>query len=94
VAQVYRGGRLYGTGWLTPYEVRTREFTARRRGVDPEQVRDFQRELADDLTTLYQELTILNQENERLKRALRDWQSMHARHCDAPDQARPNTGHW
>jgi cell division septum initiation protein DivIVA len=74
--------------------VRTREFAARRRGVDPEQVRDFQRELADDLTALYQELTILNQENERLKRALRDWQAMHARHCDAPDRARPNTGHW
>ena len=90
MAQVYRGG----TGRLTPYEVRTREFAARRRGVDPEQVRDFQRELADDLTTLYQELTILNQENERLKRALRDWQAMHARHCAAPDRARPNTGHW
>jgi hypothetical protein len=56
VAQVYRGGRIYSTGnptRLTPHEVRTRECAARRRGVDPEQVCAFQRQVADELTDLH-----------------------------------------
>jgi DivIVA domain-containing protein len=98
VAQVYRGGRIYyGTGnptQLTPYEVRTREFAARRRGVDPEQVRAFQLQVADELTDLHQAVRLLGTENDRLRRALRDWQAMHARHCDGQRDHRPNQGHW
>ncbi|MEV0329927.1 DivIVA domain-containing protein [Micromonospora echinospora] len=91
MAQVYRGGRLYGSDLpdrLTPHGVRTREFSPRRRGVDADQVREFQAELADELADLHRQVRLLTEENERLKRALRDWQSMHARHC------RPNRGHW
>ncbi|GIJ09337.1 hypothetical protein Van01_25510 [Micromonospora andamanensis] len=89
MAQVYRGGRPFGTGCptrLTPHEVRTRTFDRRRRGVDPDQVREFQATVADELTDLYQQIRRLAQENDRLKRTLRDWQSMHARHCRPPNQ--------
>ncbi|MEO3778820.1 DivIVA domain-containing protein [Micromonospora sp. B11E3] len=92
MAQVYRSGQLYGTGRparLTPHEVRTRTFDPRRRGVDPEQVREFQARVADELNDLHQQVRMLSQENDRLKRALRDWQAMHAREC-----RRPNDGHW
>ena len=92
MAQVYRSGQPYGAGHpagLTPHEVRTRAFDARRRGVDPHQVREFQAQIADELTDLHQQVRVLGQENDRLKRALRDWQTMHAREC------RPrNDGHW
>ncbi|MEV6813507.1 DivIVA domain-containing protein [Micromonospora sp. NPDC051296] len=91
MAQVYRGGQPYGTGRparLTPHELRTRTFAPRRRGVDPDQVREFQTTVADELADLHQQIRTLAQENERLKRALRDWQSMHARHCRPPNQSR------
>jgi DivIVA domain-containing protein len=96
VAQVYRSGRLYGTGrprQLTPHEVRTRDFAPRRRGVDPGQVRAFQLRLADELAALHRELAMVAQENDRLKRALRDWQSRHARTCQAPPEPPGNAGH-
>ncbi|WBB90014.1 DivIVA domain-containing protein [Verrucosispora sp. WMMC514] len=89
MAQVYRGGRPYGTGHparLTPHEVRTRTFAPCRRGVDPDQVREFQATVADELADLHRQFRTAAQENERLKRALRDWQSMHARHCQPPNQ--------
>ncbi|MCI4065735.1 DivIVA domain-containing protein [Micromonospora sp. R77] len=90
MAQVYRSGRLYGTPTrLTPHEVRTRAFAPRRRGVDPDQVRDFQAEVADELNALHQQMSLLSEENDRLKRALRDWQTRHARECRPP-----NAGHW
>ncbi|MEW2475126.1 DivIVA domain-containing protein [Micromonospora gifhornensis] len=92
MAQVYRSGQLYGTGLparMTPHEVRTRTFDPRRRGVDPHQVRQFQARVAEDLADLHRHVRTLAEENERLKRALRDWQTMHARDC------RPaNDGHW
>ena len=97
MAQAYRGGRIYRSGnptRLTPYEIRTREFAARRRGVDPDQVRDFQRQVADELTDLHQAVRLLGTENDRLRRALRDWQAMHARHCEGQPDHRPNQGHW
>ncbi|MBL6278191.1 DivIVA domain-containing protein [Micromonospora fiedleri] len=89
---MYRSGRLYGTGLparLTPHEVRTRSFDPRRRGVDPDQVREFQNRVAGDLVDLHRHIRTLAEENERLKRALRDWQTMHARECRPP-----NDGHW
>ena len=88
----HRSGRLHLSGLparLTPHEVRTHAFDARRRGVDPDQVRDFQARVADDLTELQRRVRLLAQENNRLKRALRDWQAMHARECRPP-----NDGHW
>ncbi|WBB52583.1 DivIVA domain-containing protein [Verrucosispora sp. WMMD573] len=91
MAQVYRGGRPLGTGHptrLTPHEVRTRTFDPRRRGVDPDQVREFQDTVADELAELHRQFRTVAQENERLKRALRDWQSMHARLCRPPNQGR------
>ncbi|MEV4770562.1 DivIVA domain-containing protein [Micromonospora humida] len=92
MAQVYRGGQPYGTGHpalLTPHEVRTHEFPPRRRGVDPAEVRRFQSRLADELAALHQEIRVLARENDRLKRALRDWQARHARDCPPT-----NGGHW
>ena len=92
MAQVYRGGHLYGTGHparLTPHEARTRTFAPRRRGVDPHEVRQFQALVADELADLHKQVRQLAEENERLKRALRDWQAMHAREC--PPR---NSGHW
>ena len=97
MAQVYRSGQPIGTGWpdrLTPHEVRTREFAPRRRGVDPDQVRAFQLHLADELAALHREMAMVSVENDRLKRALRNWQAMHARSCVAPERFRGNTGHW
>ncbi|WP_374103770.1 DivIVA domain-containing protein [Micromonospora sp. U56] len=92
MAQVYRGGQPYPAGHpgrLTPHEVRTREFAARRRGVDPDEVREFQARVADELALLNEAVRLLSQENDRIKRALRDWQTLHARECRPP-----NSGHW
>ncbi|WP_246248069.1 DivIVA domain-containing protein [Micromonospora maritima] len=92
MTEVYRSGQLYGTGLparMTPYEARTRAFDRRRRGVDHDQVHAFQSEVADELTDLHRQIRRLTGENERLKRALRDWQVMHARECRPPHQ-----GHW
>ncbi|MEV4490681.1 DivIVA domain-containing protein [Micromonospora coxensis] len=92
MAQVYRSGRLYGTGRparTTPHEVRTRTFAPRRRGVDPDQVRQFQAQVADELADLHRQVRELAQENNRIKQALRDWRTLHARECRTP-----NSGHW
>ncbi|WP_262011804.1 DivIVA domain-containing protein [Micromonospora sp. Mcm103] len=88
----YRSGRIYLTGLparMTPHEIRTHAFDPRRRGVDPDQVREFQARVADELTELHRQVRLLAQENDRLKRALRDWQTMHARECRPP-----NDGPW
>ncbi|MET8086478.1 DivIVA domain-containing protein [Micromonospora sp. NPDC005237] len=97
MAQVYRGGRTYPAGYaarLTPYEVRTREFAAHRRGVDPVEVREFQARVADELGMLNETVRLLSRENDRLGRALRDWQTMHAQECRPPHEQHPNSGHW
>lgn len=88
----YRSGRIYLTGLparMTPHEVRTHAFDPRRRGVDPDQVREFQARVADELTEVHRQVRLIAQENDRLKRALRDWQTMHARECRPP-----NDGPW
>ncbi|WP_245715893.1 DivIVA domain-containing protein [Micromonospora peucetia] len=97
MAQVYRGGQPYPAGHpgrLTPHEVRTREFAARRRGVDLVEVREFQARVADELAMLNETVRQLSQENDRIKRALRDWQTMHARECRPPQEYDRNSGHW
>ncbi|WP_433533793.1 DivIVA domain-containing protein [Micromonospora sp. CA-249363] len=78
---------------MTPYEVRTREFAARRRGVDLDEVREFQARVADEMALLNETVRLLSQENDRIRRALRDWQAMHARECQPPHD-QPNSGHW
>ncbi|MFC4019992.1 DivIVA domain-containing protein [Micromonospora sp. GCM10011542] len=97
MAQVYRGGQPYPAGHpgrLTPHEVRTREFAARQRGVDPDEVREFQARVADELTMLNEAVRLLSQENDRIKRALRNWQTVHARECRPPQDHPHNSGHW
>ncbi|MGK5444196.1 DivIVA domain-containing protein [Micromonospora sp. URMC 105] len=97
MAQVYRGGQPYPAahpGRWTPHEVRTREFAARRRGVDPDEVREFQARVADELAMLNETVRLLSQENDRIKRALRDWQTLHARECRPLHDHPHNSGHW
>ncbi|MEV0879157.1 DivIVA domain-containing protein [Micromonospora echinofusca] len=79
---------------MTPHEVRTREFAARRRGVDPVEVREFLARVSDELAMLNETVRLLSQENDRIKRALRDWQTMHARECRPPEEQHRNAGHW
>ncbi|MET7876400.1 DivIVA domain-containing protein [Micromonospora profundi] len=97
MAQVHRGGQPYPAGHparLTPHEVRTRDFAVCRRGVDPVGVREFQARIADELASLNETVRLLSQENDRIKRALRDWQTMHARECSSAPEQGHNSGHW
>ncbi|SCF13257.1 DivIVA protein [Micromonospora purpureochromogenes] len=86
MTELYPGG---APARPTPHEVRTHAFRPRRDGVDPDQVRRFQAVVADELTDLHQRVRELSQENERLRRALRDWRTLHARECRPP-----NSGLW
>jgi DivIVA domain-containing protein len=80
---------------LSPREVRDRQFPLTRlsrRGLDPTVVRAFLDRLAVDLGALQAEVARTRKESERIKRALRDWQSMHARRCQAgaePERREP-----
>ncbi|MER7458915.1 DivIVA domain-containing protein [Micromonospora sp. NPDC126480] len=60
---------------LSPGQVRERQFARVRRGVDATEVELFLRRVADDLAALHAELGRTRDENIRIKRALRDWQS-------------------
>ncbi|MCX5065297.1 DivIVA domain-containing protein [Micromonospora lupini] len=79
---------------MTPHEVRTRAFAAHERGVDPDEVREFQARVADELAMLNETVRLLGQENDRIGRALRDWQIMHAQECRPPQEHGRNSGHW
>jgi len=72
-------GHLYGRAVrpsISPGLVRDRRFGDRvRRGCDPVEVRAFLHLVADELTALRAELGSTQEENARLKQALRDWQS-------------------
>ncbi|HEX5542520.1 MAG TPA: DivIVA domain-containing protein [Micromonospora sp.] len=63
---------------LNPTAIRNRQFPTKRRGLHPEEVSAFLSEVAGEIATLHRELIIAQQENERLKRALRDWQTQQA----------------
>ncbi|GGM35663.1 hypothetical protein GCM10011608_20360 [Micromonospora sonchi] len=76
-------GNVYGRRpeRLFPREVRDWQFSVvgfGRRGLDEQEVRQFLHRVARELTILYQDLARLDDENIRLKRALRDWQAAHA----------------
>jgi DivIVA domain-containing protein len=65
---------------LRPWHVRGRRFGfARlgRRGLDPDEVQGFLDRVADDLHQVYAELAASQDENLRIKTALRQWQSLH-----------------
>ncbi len=66
---------------LLPQQVRAVTFaTVRPRGLDPVEVYDYLNRVADELERLRRELTTANTEAERLRRALRRWQSRQTGH--------------
>ncbi|MFF5171343.1 DivIVA domain-containing protein [Micromonospora sp. NPDC000089] len=65
---------------LKPWQVRERRFTPRgRRGVDAVEVVEFLDRVAADLAQVYAALGSSRRETERIKDALRTWQSQRAR---------------
>ncbi|PZF92496.1 DivIVA domain-containing protein [Micromonospora deserti] len=70
---------IYVTGdRLHPHHVRAAVFDTRWRGLDPTQVHDHLNRVADELDRLHRELTTATTETERIRQALRQWQSRHA----------------
>lgn len=60
---------------LRPWQIRERCFNVRRRGVDPVEIRAFLHRVADELTVAQTALVAVQEENVRIKNALRAWQS-------------------
>ncbi|SCE79916.1 DivIVA domain-containing protein [Micromonospora viridifaciens] len=71
---------------LSPSQVRQRRFRPTRvgrRGLDPDEVREFLDRVADDLAAAYRALGDSRQETVRIKDALRRWQSEQAQRANA-----------
>lgn len=67
---------------LRPWQVRERRFRLSplgRRGLDPQEVREFLDRVAGDLAVVYDALAESRREIDRIKTALRHWQSEQAR---------------
>ncbi|SCG39593.1 DivIVA domain-containing protein [Micromonospora halophytica] len=67
---------------LRPWQVRERRFRPTplgRRGLDPGEVEEFLDRVAGDLAVVYDALAQSRRETERVKDALRRWQSEQAR---------------
>ncbi|NJP34884.1 DivIVA domain-containing protein [Micromonospora thermarum] len=78
---------IYVTGErLRPYQVRAAVFDTRWRGVDPVQVHAYLDRVADELDRLHRELATAVTDAERIRQALRQWQSRH-------NTCRPNSRH-
>ncbi|GAA3738245.1 hypothetical protein GCM10022225_21500 [Plantactinospora mayteni] len=60
---------------LTAGQIRFQRFSGVRRGLDPEEVRTFLYRVADEFAEVRAELARTRTENNRIKSALRDWQS-------------------
>ena len=60
---------------LRPAQVRERCFNVRRHGLDPAEIRVFLHRVADELATAQAAVTAVQEENVRIKDALRAWQS-------------------
>ncbi|GIJ23476.1 DivIVA domain-containing protein [Micromonospora lutea] len=60
---------------LRPAQIRERCFNVRRRGLDPAEIRAFLHRVADELATAQTALVAVQEENVRIKSALRAWQS-------------------
>ncbi|MEV0806988.1 DivIVA domain-containing protein [Micromonospora sp. NPDC050200] len=76
---------------LLPQHVRVATFGTRRwRGLDPDQVYAYLDRLADELERLSRDLVTANTEGERIRQALRQWQSRHTdcRHTTATPNSR------
>ncbi|MFI6821502.1 DivIVA domain-containing protein [Micromonospora sp. NPDC050187] len=69
---------LRGHPPLTPERIRGRHFTIRRRGLDPAEIAVFLDRVADELSVARTALTAVREENQRIKDALRSWQSAQA----------------
>ncbi|MBQ1027484.1 DivIVA domain-containing protein [Micromonospora sp. C95] len=72
---------------LQAHHIRAVEFDRRWRGLDPAQVHAYLDRVADEIDRLHRELTTANTEAERIRQALRQWQSRNAdgrqaRHAD------------
>ncbi|MEV6690355.1 DivIVA domain-containing protein [Micromonospora sp. NPDC051196] len=63
---------------LHPHHVRAATFDRRWRGLDPSQVDTLLVQVADEMDRLHRELVTANTEAERIRQALRQWQSRHA----------------
>ncbi|WP_434742915.1 DivIVA domain-containing protein [Micromonospora sp. SH-82] len=63
---------------LRPWQVRSRTFTVRRRGLDPAEVAAFLDRVADDLAAAHAALAASRQETTQIRDALRQWQSRQA----------------
>ncbi|MET7666775.1 DivIVA domain-containing protein [Micromonospora luteifusca] len=82
---------IYLTGErLHPHHARAADFDTRWRGLDPAQVHDYLNRVADELERLHRELTTANTEAERIRQALRQWQSRHTG-CRHADRGSPNS---
>ncbi|MEH0827965.1 MULTISPECIES: DivIVA domain-containing protein [Micromonospora] len=69
---------IYVTGErVQAYQVRSAVFDTRWRGLDPAQVHDYLCRVADEMDRLHRELTTARTESERVRQALRQWQSRH-----------------
>ncbi|MFG3578848.1 DivIVA domain-containing protein [Micromonospora chersina] len=60
---------------LRPWQIRERCFNVGRRGLDPVEIRTFLHQVADELTVAQTALRAVQEENVRIKNALRSWQS-------------------
>ncbi|GHJ57010.1 hypothetical protein Nm8I071_63170 [Nonomuraea sp. TT08I-71] len=60
---------------LRPWQIRERCFNVRRRGLDPVEIRTFLHQVADELSVAQTALRAVQEENVRIKNALRSWQS-------------------
>ncbi|MET8310912.1 DivIVA domain-containing protein [Micromonospora sp. NPDC005173] len=82
---------IYVTGErLQPHHARVASFDTRWRGLDPDQVRAYLNQVADELERLHRELTTANTEAERIRQALRQWQSRHTG-CRHTNPGLPNS---
>ncbi len=63
---------------LRPWQIRERHFNVRRKGLDPVEIRSFLHRVADELSVAQTALVAVQEENVRIKNALRAWQSAQA----------------
>ncbi|GIJ26433.1 hypothetical protein Vqi01_15950 [Micromonospora qiuiae] len=60
---------------LRPAQIRERCFNVRWHGLDPAEIRTFLHRVADELATAQAAVAAVQEENVRIKDALRAWQS-------------------
>ncbi|MGC1210967.1 MAG: hypothetical protein WA890_06840 [Micromonospora sp.] len=60
---------------VRPWQIRDRCFNVRRHGLDPVEIRAFLHQVADELAVAQTALVAVQEENVRIKNALRAWQS-------------------